>query len=102
SCPASTALAIATAESTPPETAARTLISRSSAGPDLVPRSAQISSLPTRAASTRARSCPAHRPDPTSSLGRLRSRRSPLALRALALAHVPLIGADLPRAPPAP
>src|SRR6187397_2792141 len=33
------------------------LISRSSIGPDLVPRSAQLSSLPARAASTRARSC---------------------------------------------
>src|SRR6185503_5473059 len=33
------------------------LISRSSIGPGLVPRPAQLSSLPARAASTRARSC---------------------------------------------
>src|SRR4029079_11814316 len=63
------------------------LISRSSTGADLVPRSTQLSSLPAPAASPRARSHHAPRPEPTSSLGRLSSRLSPLPLRALALAH---------------
>src|SRR6266550_8080186 len=67
------------------------LISRSSAGPPIVPPAGPPPSLPARAASPRARSRPPPPPVRPSSLRPDRLRRSPLALRALALAHVPLL-----------
>src|SRR5207244_3873600 len=74
----------------------RSLISRSSARPAVVPPAAPASSLTARPASPRPPSPPPPRPVPPSSLPPDRRRRPPLALRALALAHPLTAPADRP------